>query len=140
MPSQPLPHVSWGKAIGPNRIEATSIAAGLLPRSSRWLFSARTRDDQPLTVEAILPHPRTLGMPARRTAHPFGLLRGEHHADAALLFLAGTALFLFSAVLGIAHAAPSDPVLPPRPASNQPPLLPMIVASPRLTIRHPAVP
>ncbi len=134
-PALPVSRGLTREQLGTGRLVPHKLAAGLLPRSSRWLLTARTREDGPVTVETILREPRTMGTPVRRSRRPFGLLHGTEHVEAALLFLAGTALFLTSVVLGTAHASPLDPVLPPKPASRQAPLLPALVASPRAAIR-----
>jgi hypothetical protein len=110
------------------------MAHGLLPRSSRWLRTARTHRDEPLTVRTIFPDPREMGMPIRKRMRAFELILGPDSSHAALMFLSGLALFLFSSVLGITALSPRDPVVPAPSQTGQRPLLPMLLAHPKCPV------
>lgn len=109
------------------------VAAGLLPRDSRWLLSARTRRDEPLSATDVLPPQREPGMPIRRPLRAFEPLLDPDHLSATVLFLSGSVLFLASFLLGMISSPLPQPDLRP-PGTDSAPLLPALITSPHLTV------
>lgn len=105
------------------------LASGILPKSSRWLLTARTFRDEPITAAEVLPPQREAGMLSHPANRAFEPLRDPDHATSAILFLSGMALFLASSVLGMLSTPPQQPDLP-APTTNSAPVLPVLIASP----------
>lgn len=115
------------------------LASGLLPRHSRWLLSARTSNDEPLSAAAILPRFNEPGRTVSRPSRAFEPLRDPEHLSSTILFLTGSVMFLASFLLGMLSGPPPQPDLPP-PGPGSAPLLPVIITSPCLPLppRSPA--
>lgn len=109
----------------------SGVAAGLLPRASRWLLFSRTSRDEAISASTVLPPQREAGMPSGRASRAFAPLRDPDHRFSAIMFLGGMVLFLSSFVLGMLSEPPAQPHLP-QPGLDPSPLLPVLITSPCL--------